>query len=464
LKRIGFSPLVLIIPWTLVCLIGSVLLNGLDLEAPALVVGAAIALTPLMIYLALKRPLGFPFAIYAVLSEFDHLFPPGPLGTVAKFGGILVIAMLLIKALWIKRMVKPGREAFVWFIFFVWVGASMAWTEDPGRGMLQMQQYIGLFVLYVLLSIAVADITDMRLAIFSVIGAAIAAAAIDLSTYGSNVASKTALIRATLSNTRSNFVDPNHLAASLQMPIALLLIMMLRERNPIIKGCYLLGCAVLGGGMLVTGSRAGLVSVGVVFLFLFVRSNHRLQLAIIGIGGALLSLAIPTVWTRFGDETTGELGGRLPIWHVGFAAFKDHWLIGHGAGSFLASYEQALRKAFEPPSFFYNSIESHDIFLYAAVEFGVIGVALLAAAWWFQFRALKDIPPGDPFYDLRTAIEAGTLALLVEACTLDLLTFKYIWIAFGLTEIVRGVRLRLATPDSARYSALSEVRTIQAGR
>jgi len=228
----------------------------------------------------------------------------------------------------------------------------------------------------------------------------------------------------------------------LQVPLALLLVMMLRERNPIVKGIYLLGCAVLAGGMLATGSRAGMVCAVVVFMYLLLRGGHKLQLAVIGIGGALFSLAIPTVWTRFGDQTSGELGGRLPIWRVGFAAFKDHWLFGHGAGSFMVSYEQALRKAFEPPSFFYNSIESHDIFLYAAVEFGVVGVVLVAAAWWFQFRALKDIPAGDPFYDLRLAMEAGTLALLVEACTLDLLTFKYIWIAFGLTEIIRGVRLR----------------------
>src|ERR1700693_4099491 len=125
MKRIGFTPLVLIIPWTLVCLLGSALLNGFDLEAPALVIGAVIALTPLLIYLALQRPLGFPFAIYALLSEFDHLFPPGPVGTIAKYGGILVIGMLFIKALWVKRLLKPGREVFGWFLFFVWAGASM---------------------------------------------------------------------------------------------------------------------------------------------------------------------------------------------------------------------------------------------------------------------------------------------------------------------------------------------------
>jgi len=442
MKRLGFSPLLLIIPWTLVCLLGSLLLNGFDFEAPALVVGGVVALTPLLIYLALKRPLGFPFAIYAALSEFDNLLPPGPAGTVAKFGGILVISMLLIKTLGIKRMVKPGRELFGWFLFFVWVGASMTWSEDPGRGMREMQQYISLFVLYALLSVAVADITDMRLAIFSVIGAALAAAALGLSAYGSHLASKAALMRATLSNTSNNFIDPNHLAASLQMPLVLLLIVMLRERNPILKSFYLLGCAVLGGGMLVTGSRAGMVSIAVAFIYLLLRSRYKLQLAVIGLGGGLLSLTIPTVWSRFADQTSGQLGGRLPIWRVGFAAFKEHWFIGHGAGSFMVAYEQALRKAFEPPSFFYSSINGHDVFVYAGVEFGVVGIVLIAAAWWFQFRALKEIPPGDPFYDLRLAIEAATLALFVEACTLDLLTFKYVWIAFGLTEIVRGVRLR----------------------
>jgi hypothetical protein len=445
MKRRGFTPLVFIIPWTFCCLLGSAFLSGFDLEAPALVFGSVIALAPLLTYLALQRPLGLPFALYAVLAEFDNLLARGPMGTVAKYAGICVIAMLLVKVVWTKRLVKPGRELLGWFLFFAWAGVSLAWTADPGRGAVYMQQYIGLFILYALLSVSVADITDVRLAIFSVIGAAVTLAAFELSSYRSHLSSSAVVFRATLSGANKNFIDENQLAASLQMPFALLLIVMLRERNPALKCCYLLGCAVLGGGMLATGSRAGIVCTGVSFLYLLLRSRRRLQLAAIGVAGLLFSLAIPTVWARFGDQTSGELGGRLPIWRVGFAALQDHWLAGHGAGSFIVAYQQALFKVYQPLEYFYPSIESHNSLIYAGVEFGVIGVVLLLLACWFQFRALKNVPPENPFYELRLAIEAGTLALFVEACTLDLLTFKYIWIAFGLTEIVRGTQLRAAT-------------------
>jgi O-antigen ligase len=444
-KRI--TPLMLIIPWMLICLIGAAMLSGFDLEAPTLAFGSVLALAPLIIYIALKRPFGFPFALYAVFAEFDHLFPPGPLGTVAKIGGLLVSFTLLVKLVHRKRLTKPGPEVLAWFVFFAWACISLIWTADTGVGMREMQQYFSLFFLYVLLSIATADATDMRMVVIAVIGSGVMAALFGLSSYhSSQMGSATSMLRTTLSNgSLNNFVDPNHMAASLQMPFSLLLITMFRERNVFLKICYFLGCAILVGGLLVTGSRAGVIGVGAIFLFLLLRSRHRLQITTGGIIALLLSLAIPTVWTRFGDQTSGEFGGRLPIWHVVWTAFKDHWIIGRGIGSLSIAYDEALLETFQLPAYFHRDVTSHNIFLYTGVQLGIIGVMLLTTAWWFQFRALKNIQPGNVFYDLRLALEAGTLALLIEACTLDLLTFKYLWVAFSITEIVRGVHARIYT-------------------
>jgi O-antigen ligase len=446
-KRSSFLPLLLIVPWTLAGVLGAMIISNSHasniFEGPALIASTVITLGPLLVYLALTRPLGLPFALYAVLSEFDHLFPPGPLGTLAKLGGFLVSGALLIKFLRGEKLIKPGPELYGWLMFFTWVVISLLWSYEPGSGLREIQQYVSLFALYLLITITTSDESDMRISIIAVIGAALGAAAFSLSSYGSSHFSSTESARATLFNgNRGNYIDPNHLAASLQIPFALLLIMMFRERHPILKGCYLVGCALLVIGMLVTGSRTGIIGAGCIFLYFFFRSRYRIQLSFIGVGMVALSLLIPTVWTRFGDQTSGALGGRLPIWRVAFSAFKDHWLIGNGTGTFISAYELALRKVFEPPAFFYQSIESHDIFVYAGVQFGIVGIALVAWAWWQQFRALKMIPSNDPFYDLRLALEAGTIALFIEACTLDLLTFKYLWIAFSLTAIVRATWFR----------------------
>jgi O-antigen ligase len=418
----------------------------------------------------LMRPLGLPFMIYAFLAEFDHLFPPGPLGTTAKASGFLVIVWLMVNLIRKRFLIKPGREVIGWLLFIAWLTISLIWSDEPGDGMREIQQYIGLFVLYALIAVSSNDENDMRIVTLSMILAAVAAALFSLTSYNSHLAmSSSARFRATLFNgTMNNYIDPNHLAASFQLPFAILLIMMFREPRFFLKLTYLLGCTILAAGMLTTGSRAGAIGAAIIMLFFLFRSRYRAQISIIGILAVSLSLLIPTVWTRFGDQTSSVLGGRLPIWRVAFAAFKDHWVIGHGAGSFRSAYELSLLKAFQPPSFFYQSMNSHDIFLYAAVELGIIGVALLAAAWWLQLRALRMIPPGDQLYDLRIAIEAGTLTLLVEACTLDLLTFKYLWVAFSLTALVRsvwfGARIRSAAPKRTGRRIINPARSVEAAR
>jgi O-antigen ligase len=439
-----FSPLFLMIPWTLLCLTGAGMLSGFDLQAPAFAVGSVLAFLPLLIYIALRRPLGLPFALYAILAEFDNLLPPGPMGTIAKLSGFLLLVVIFVKLLYGKRFTKSGYELLAWFLYFTWTAASLIWTIDFGGGIKELQQYVSLFLLYALLSVSTADATDIRTATLAVSSAGVMVGLFELASYHSAALnSTTSVLRATLSaSDTNNVVDPNQLGSSLQVPLALLLVIMFRERNIFLKLCYLLGCCIILGGLLATASRSGIIALGVGFLFLLLRSRHRLQLGVITASALSLSLFIPTVWARFGDQTSGQFGGRLPIWHVAWAAFRDHWLIGQGIGSRFMAYDQALREAFQEPLYYHRDVTCHNIFLCSGVQFGIIGVLLLFAAWWLQFRSLKNIPPNNPLYDLRLALEAGTIALFIESCTLDTLTFKYLWIAFSLTAIVRNAYLR----------------------
>lgn len=459
-RTISGAPLVLIAAWMGACIIGAALLSGANLPLPfigvlaksnaALPFAVALTLAPLLIYLAFSRPLGLPFAIYAGLAQFDHLFPPGAVGTIAKLGGLLVALVLGVRLLRSGRFRIPGGEIFGWGLFFTWMLISLSWSYAIPLGMHEIQQFSGLFFLFILIAVTRADERDARFVIFSVIGAALGAALFGLISYHSQTPSSSGVVRVTLWNaSRNNFVDPNHLAASLQLPFSLLLMAMFRERRPLFKLLQASGCAILAAGMLATGSRTGAIGMGSILLFLLFRSRYRLQISLMTTIALSMSLFMPTVWERFNDDTSGAGGGRFPIWRVAFEAFKSHWLIGHGSGTFIPAYEMALTKSFEPPSFFFQSIESHDIFVYAAVQFGVIGIALLIHAWWRQLRTMTIIPPNTPWYDLRLAIEAGMLALLIESFTLDLLTFKYLWIAFSVAAVVRSAWLQQLPPPAA---------------
>jgi O-antigen ligase len=424
------------------------------------VLAALLIFAPFAATLALRRPVVFPLAIYVLMVPFENLLHLPGGGTMPKLIAMSAAAVLGFSLLRTGRFVVPDRAVLVWALFVLWTIIAISWTIDMPGAMRNTEILLQLFLFYALIAIVPTDEHDLRILVAALILSGIGAAADgvltyrdSLSTYGSQLGRVSQLNRVSLS---IGSIDPNHFAEALQAPMAFLVLAVVRQRRIILKAVLAACGLVILTGILVTGSRAGLVSLGIALAYIGWKSRYRLQLALVAIPGIAVAPLIPTVWARFQDPSQGDASGRFEIWRVAIASFKEHWLLGTGTGSFHAAYENAFLSVYQPLQFYTPLQDSHNIVLFAGVECGIIGVALLLCAWFFQFRMLRHVRPSDRFYDLRVAAEAATIALFAGAMTLDMMYYKYLWLVFSIAALTRTASLQEAAhaaPRSATASA-----------
>jgi O-antigen ligase len=203
--------------------------------------------------------------------------------------------------------------------------------------------------------------------------------------------------------------------AGILLPIVTLT---LADRRPI--------AAVLVFGLLtfvigLVGARAALVFAllaGVALLFHLGAWRHRLLLLATVVGGVLAVVNLSPVhserllqrdYTRYLDDpayTRGEavflqaddfLSGRLKIWHTGWNMFRAHPLVGVGAGAFDTAYDDYSTR---PDDQFTTrggypggAHHAHQLYVSAAAETGLVGLAALAYLFTTLIRWYRALPP-----------------------------------------------------------------------
>ena len=151
--------------------------------------------------------------------------------------------------------------------------------------------------------------------------------------------------------------------------------------------------------LLLTGSRGGLLMLGVLVVLLVIRLGRQhtgagerlrsLPPSVFVLGGLAVLVAIISspILGRLDDRSAG----RLMTWRVGIGAWNDSWvsmLIGVGSGTIWPwfAYEsgwqpQPWRSRVTGP-FGYTLYHSHSVYLAVIAELGIIGLALLVAVIW----------------------------------------------------------------------------------
>jgi O-antigen ligase len=168
------------------------------------------------------------------------------------------------------------------------------------------------------------------------------------------------------------------------------------------------------------------------------QSRHRWRLLRLAAIGGVLLMTIPGMLARFTNPSVHDASGRTEIWRIGFDAFKHHWFAGSGYGSFLVSYQTSFLDVYQPSITAQDVQNSHNLIVQGGVELGIVGIVLLLAGWWLQYRTLAGIERRGGWGDVRVAMEATIVALFVSAMSLDLMTFKSTWLAFTAAWIVRS--------------------------
>ncbi len=398
----------------------------------------AFALLPICAMLTFRYPLICPFVIYVGLLPFAPILGLSSNGISPKLLAFATIGALLLRALLQRRALLPPPAWFAWAALIALAATSLLWVPDFDHGVYTVNSMLLLFGVMTALAVYPATFREFQIAMAGIALSGVAAAAFVLQQYHSGAVSHVeAVARLALTTSTNVMLDPNYFASSFVLPVALALCGWSVAKNPFVR----LGCIVAVLGMftacLATGSRGGFLSIAAVIIYFAVRSRHRLQALSVAALALAATAFLPNVWERLLHDPEGDNSGsgRTILWQVGMHNFKDHWLIGSGAGSYPFNYDLNLLETHQ--RFFQGwDRPGHSLIFVGLNDFGVLGMALVLLCWFVSFRQLRVIPQGSPLYGYRLACEGIIIGLFVEAQFIDPYYIDYLWVGHALALLV----------------------------
>ena len=403
---------------------------------------ASLAVAPVLLYYAVKRPLIFPLALLVMAVPFEELAVIPGVGTISRTLGFLAAVSLITSLLLRGKTVSAPRSFIAWGALLVWIGLSAIWSLDQSASLLAFAQNAELVALIFLISITPADEFDVSALVWATVIGGLASAAFGSYLFMTNPSLVQDGNRLYIS-VGNQGIDPNHYANALIPAIAILLMSTLAARNLILKTVFALATLAVATGVLLSLSRETLLALMAVLVYFAFRSRHRIQAwALLGTLTAGV-LVMPNVIGRFMQAAADGGAGRTDVWAVGFEALRNNWFLGAGAGAFSSAYDLAFLHVFQP-HFEGWSRAAHNTPLQLAVELGIVGFALAAICWLSNFRLLRTVGPGSKYYDLRIALEGSLVGLTVASLFVSLWSYKYVWIAFALIAVLRAQTLMSA--------------------
>ena len=382
----------------------------------------ALSIAPFAIYLAFRRPLIFPLGLYVMMVPFDPLL--GTTTTLTRLVAVITAIVLIFYMVATRRVLAPPKSWTGWALYMLLASMTALWSIAPDSTALVLGQVLQLFFFFTVLSVFPAEAKDVRLLGAIVVASGVMFSIFGLASYASGYRTQEDRLSISLNHL---VLDPNHIAAQLLLPIALAVSTMLGTRGIVLRAAALVSTGVMVTTLFLTGSRGGLIALGVLLLYIAWRTRYRLQvLGLMALGG-LGSLFTPRIWERFTDKGLQGGSGRVWIWDIGRSAFKHYWLGGAGFGAFPAAYNRELSTVYQQIFQGWNR-PAHNALLSAAVELGFFGAVLLVHAWWRSWTDARG----------NVALEATIVALAVAAWFLDVLFFKYIWLAFEMAVLAKN--------------------------
>ena len=422
----------------------------------------AVALAPLVVaYLVacFRNPLRYALPPYLVLIPFGSSFSvaPGAFGGVSSLLGLLLGAALLIQLVTTRRGSATIPLAVpVWLAFLALAGFSLFWSIAPVNGFLDWRILASQVLLTVALVLTRFDERTLRLFATSVMAGGIAVVGYGFAQI---------VLLGGLPGRRTgpgdgpprfgdDLLGANNEAAALLLPLAIASYRTLSESG---RSRWFHGGAtlLLFVGILMTGSRGGLLSALVVFAVVLWLSGARRFFKIGAAVTMALLLAVVVVFQPAGlgrrqVDNAASSSGRTDIWTVGARACPLYCFIGAGWGAFPTVYEQRLASTPEarvqPRGAMF---EPHNIFLLAAIEMGLPGLLLLIVGLAVSLGSAMNLPAR-----LRGPPMAALLATMVSSFFLSNMKFKFFWAVLAYVAISETVAAgRRARPEPNLHPA-----------
>ena len=307
--------------------------------------------------------------------------------TLAKgLGALLAVAAVVSLALSGRRS-RTNEFVVMLIVFASWVAASTFWTVTPGPTWNRVLTMVQLVVM----ALITWEFAQSRRQVLSLLRAWVG---------GSTVVGSIVLVAFLTGQAETRYSAPGvshgDIAYALLLAIPMAWYLSLTTRHRALACAYRFFVPFACLAILLTASRAGLLSMGFALLIipLTLRGlSGRARLAVVAVAGLALSvgLALSTLAsgplarlsTTKDEVTTGTLDHRTELWAIAFRLIGDHPFIGLGAGG----SKKAVGGEFD------TARGLHNTFLSIGVELGLIGVALfLVLGLVATYRALTRLP------------------------------------------------------------------------
>ncbi|EHQ92006.1 O-antigen ligase family protein [Desulfosporosinus youngiae] len=227
-------------------------------------------------------------------------------------------------------------------------------------------------------------------------------------------------------NRRANttFADPNIFARFLVVTFLFSVAELERRTSWSARVMSVLAILLQGAGLGITGSRGGILALGVaslVFVVLIPRRKVTLS-AMVCMILAIIAAAVlnPAIMARIESLRTGLLSAsgahREYLWRAGMSMVRDYPLTGIGVGAFGVAFT-TIYPYFNPYSTFYVSL-SHTAVLTVLAETGFIGFTVLYLLFGKTLQRGWDISRTMNHERLRflsACIVSGVIAIFVSA-------------------------------------------------
>jgi len=247
--------------------------------------------------------------------------------------------------------------------------------------------------------------------------------------------------------------NPNRLAMFAIMPIAGLWYLTRSLRVPVLLVFVLPLIAGLALAVFMTGSRSGLLGLGVCGALILMKERLQLtQLLTLGVVGVLVLLLVLELvpqktleritnmpFTEAGETGLGasSFERRMYGWKIAFNMFKQHPFLGVGIGNWpLARYLNDPDRSTAAP---------HSSYILALIEGGLLTLMAYLYLLWLTWRNIRSaLPyiraPGSPLASLSWIIHSVEVDLIVLAffsLFADLWQFVTLFLLIGFSIIMR---------------------------
>jgi O-antigen ligase len=406
---------------------GNAIINGKWLYLGVMIV------VPILIYFSIEKPFIFPFGAYVFLLPFDQLLSltnTAGGATLTKFFGILTILVLLIKGSFEKKLRRPDSAVAWWILFVLYGTLSMLWAIQPELVLARIPTAAGLLLLYLLAASYKIQKNEFDTLKWCIVGGGVISAILIIY----NFRSLETVDRVTVQFGERS-AGLNELPFDLLISVSICIEKLFNVKRKMMKVLFILLLSIIIFSIIITGSRGGLVGVGVIFVVYILSMRRRLSagLVLLVIGIILLSLTPGYFIERLREAQETGGAGRTFIWTNALNAFKHYWTIGAGLNNFPEAYAEFGH--FTPFSEIYRG--SHNIYLGTFVELGIIGFSLMVLGIRKHYQAIKS---RFAYYNNnQVMLKASFWAMLVASFFLDTFWYKSFWLLWMMIMMHQNV-------------------------